>query len=65
MPKQKKTSSRSTVSGPSKGSRAAPGDAPTDKFEGTNAVAAAMPSNKNKPLEYGRAALKPQAGAAV
>ncbi len=62
------TSARSTVSGPSHSdstSQAAANDALTAKMEGTQALAAAMPSNANKAGEYGKAARVPQPGATV
>jgi catalase len=62
----KKTSSsaRSTVSGPARKDKAgAAGDAATAKMDGTNALAAAMPFNPNKPGEHGKAAYDPQPGA--
>ena len=62
------TSARSTTSGPSHSDatvHAAATDALAAKMEGTQTLAAEMPFNPNKPLEYGKAASSPQAGAAV
>ena len=49
---------KSTVSGPARKGRTsrAAGDELTAKMDGTNALAAAMPFNPNKPGEYGKAA---------
>lgn len=59
-----RSSARSTVSGPSKrDKRVDPADAADQKSAGTQALAASMPFNPNKPSEYGKAALKPPAGA--
>ena len=66
-PKSVKSSARSTTSGPARG-RAAPADlsdAAVSKFEATEALAAGMPHNANKPLEHGAAARDPQPGATV
>ncbi|WP_280154176.1 catalase [Piscinibacter sp. XHJ-5] len=49
-----KAASRSTVGGPSHPTRAAEGDLPADKAAATQALAAAIPFNENKPLEFGR-----------
>src|SRR5688500_1373740 len=57
------TSARSTVSGPSRGGPRRSGDALEEKMAATDALAEAMPSNPNKPAEYGRASLQPQPGA--
>jgi catalase len=57
------SSSRSTVSGPSRKDARRAGDALAAKMDGTQALAAAMPFNANKPGEYGDAALEPQPGA--
>jgi catalase len=60
------TSARATVSGPARrrnGGAAA--DALEKKMEATNQLAAAMPSNTNKPAEYGKASVEPRAGATV
>jgi catalase len=59
-----RSSARSTVSGPSKrDKRVDPTDAADQKAAGTQALAASIAFNPNKPGEYGKAALKPQAGA--
>src|SRR5688572_20249950 len=69
MPKAKsrKSSARSTVSGPSR--KPGRGPAPADsadkavsKFKATDALAAAMRFNKSKEAEHGRAAKEPPAG---
>jgi catalase len=60
-----KSSSRSTMSGPSAKSRPDPGDAAARKMADTDAVAAAMPENPNKVDEYGEAARNPNPGAQV
>ena len=59
------TSARSTVSGPARSDRASrqAGDALVAKMDGSNALAAGIPFNPNKPGEYGKAALDPQPGA--
>src|SRR5687768_180488 len=60
------TSSRSTVSGPSRrDKRASATDAPERKMAGTQTLAAAMPFNPNKAGEHGKAALQPRPGATV
>ena len=62
----KKSSARSTVSGPS--GSAAPvdlSDAAVAKFEATEQLAAAMPHNRSKPLEHGEAARDPKPGQSV
>jgi len=60
------TSARSTASGPArKGNSRALGDAASETQAGTEALAAAIPFNANKPSEYGPAAARPPAGAAV
>ncbi|MET0410303.1 MAG: catalase HPII, partial [Polyangiaceae bacterium] len=57
------TSARSTAGGPSRKGKPPPtGDALVEKMAGTQALAAAMPFNPNKPGEHGKAALKPQPG---
>jgi catalase len=60
------STSRSTVSGPTRaaGQRAATkaADAMVAKLEATETLAAAIPHNRNKPLEYGDASREPQAG---
>jgi catalase len=53
-----------TVSGPARAG-AASGDLLEQKLAGTQALAAAVPYNKNKVLEYGDAALRPAAGQTV
>jgi catalase len=69
------SSARSTVAGPAGGGKssasrsaskersAANADALIAKFEGTNALAGAMPFNPNKAGEHGKAALDPEPGA--
>jgi len=60
------SSAHSTVGGPSQSDGAATaGDELVVKMEGTQALAAAVPFNPNKPGEYGDAALEPQPGATV
>jgi catalase len=62
-----KSSARSTASGPTRAS-AAPADLSDEalaKFEATGALAAAMPHNRNKPLEHGDAARDPKPGQTV
>lgn len=59
----KKTSARSTISGPSRKGGSGSSDLPQRKFEGTGALADAMPFNATKAAEYGRAAPMPPAGA--
>ena len=59
----KKTSARSTISGPSRKGGSGSRDLPQRKFEGTGALADAMPFNATKAAEYGRAAPMPPAGA--
>ena len=57
------SSARATASGPARrDSPADPNDAARAKFDGSQALAAAMPFNSNKPSEYGKAAYKPQPG---
>src|SRR5690242_12164740 len=59
------TSARSTVSGPSHADTAAQAvanDALAAKMQGTQALAAKMPSNANKASEYGEPARVPHAG---
>ena len=60
-----KTISRSTTSGPARSSARSSGDAAMRKAKGTQAVAAAMPFNANKPSEYGKASRMPPEGAKV
>jgi catalase len=57
------TSSRSTVSGPSRKDARTPSDELSAKMDETQAVAAGMPFNPNKPSEYGKASFKPPPGA--
>jgi catalase len=58
------SSARSTVSGPARrGKRSPDPDAVERKMAGTQALAAAVPFNANKPGEHGKAALQPQPGA--
>ena len=66
-PASARSSARSTVSGPTRrrGARADVSDAAVAKLEATEALAAAMPHNKNKPLEHGDAAREPKAGQSV
>jgi catalase len=60
------SSARSTASGPSREDRgASSGDEAVAKMQGTQALAAAMPFNPNKPGEHGKAAWDPQPGAVV
>jgi catalase len=60
------SSARSTTSGPSRrAARPSPADALDQKAAGTQDLVAAMPFNANKPLEYGKATVKPQPGLAV
>ena len=58
-------SARSTISGPSKNDGGAPAGALAKKMQQTEALAAAMPFNANKPGEYGDASIEPDAGATV
>src|SRR4051812_3427736 len=61
-----KSSSRSTVSGPTRSPHAAQiTDAATAKIAGTEAVAAAFPYNAAKPSEFGDASADPAMGQAV
>jgi catalase len=60
-----RSSSRSTVSGPSKKDIAAGADALLTKTEAAEALVAAMPFNPNKATEYGRASMDPPRGATV
>jgi catalase len=58
-----KTSSRSTISGPTaKANAAAITDAATAKLAGTQLLAAAFPFNSAKPTEFGDAAAEPAVG---
>jgi catalase len=60
------STARSTVSGPTlaaSDAKPAKGDAAAAKFAGQGRLAAAMPSNPNKPLEYGERSADPPAGA--
>ncbi len=61
----KKTSARSTVGGPSRRAKVAPGDALVEKMDAVEELARAIPFNANKASEHGRAALKPPAGITV
>jgi catalase len=60
-PAETKSSSRSTVSGPARRSRAGR-DLAAAKLEATEAVAEAFPFNAAKPSEYGEASAEPAAG---
>jgi catalase len=61
-----KSSARSTLSGPSRGTGAAKlADAAVTKYEATEALAAGMPHNENKAGEHGDAARKPRPGRTV
>jgi catalase len=62
-----KSSARSTAGGPARGAKPAAGiaDALVEKMNAAGALAEAMPANANKPLEYGKASLKPARGASV
>jgi catalase len=60
-----KTTSRTTVGGPATGPSAEGADALTAKMNATEALAAAMPNNENKPTEYGPAAYEPPEGQTV
>jgi catalase len=58
-----KTSARTTVSGPARATRSGrDADPLRTKLEDSNALAAAMPFNANKALEYGEIATAPQPG---
>jgi catalase len=57
------TSARSTVGGPSRKDALGPADPATRRMDATEALAAAVPFNPNKPAEYGRASAKPRPGA--
>jgi catalase len=63
-PAETKSSSRSTVSGPARRSRAGR-DLAAAKLEATEIVAEAFPFNAAKPSEYGEASAEPQAGQSV
>src|SRR6185503_5758194 len=54
-----------TVSGPRKGPRGNGGDAAVRKQQGTEALAAAFPFNRNKPAEFGEGARKAKPGASA
>jgi catalase len=56
-----KSASKSTVSGPRRGPRQAD-DATARKMQGTQALAAAFPFNRNKPDEFGRRPGAPKPG---
>src|SRR5688572_21998631 len=58
-----KSSSRSTVSGPSAKAPFDANDAATRKMADTGDLAAAMPDNPNKKDEYGPASREPKPGA--
>jgi catalase len=58
-------STRSTISGPTNPSGSAASEALAAKFDATQKLAAAMPYNKNKPLEHGELSLQPQQGERV
>src|SRR4051812_33660171 len=61
----KKSSARTTVSGPSRGrggAKTSGGDALLTKLTGTDELAAAMPANVNKAAEYGTASRTPPEG---
>ncbi|HVJ60834.1 MAG TPA: catalase [Burkholderiaceae bacterium] len=61
-----KAAARNTAGGPARTARAPGDDAPAAKAAATEALAAAMPFNENKPLEIGRDnAIAPPAGATV
>jgi len=65
-PRRSKSTSRSTVSGPTRSARTSGGsDALVAKLQGAEKLAAAMPYNKNKALEHGAAATRPQPGRTV
>jgi catalase len=51
-PRQSKSASKSTVSGPRKGPRKA-GDAAATKMQATDALAGSYPFNRDKPAEFG------------
>ena len=62
------TSSRSTISGPARGSESSTDtavDALAAKFEATQALAEAMPYNENKALEHGEISSEPPKGQTV
>ncbi len=58
----KKSSSRTTVSGPARGRTSAGADALEAKMDATAQLAAAIPHNANKALEYGKASAEPPTG---
>jgi catalase len=60
-----KSSSRSTVSGPSRKAGGKFADAAVAKMDATEALAAAMPYNENKENEHGDLASEPQPGKTV
>jgi hypothetical protein len=53
---------RSTVSGPAAGIAETAGDAQAVKFDATNKLAADMPYNANKAMEYGELSTQPPEG---
>ena len=62
-PSKNKSAAKATVSGPAQGQNDLNNDPAARKAKNTNALAAAFPTNKNKPNEYGKAARKPKQGA--
>ena len=62
-PRKNKSAAKSTVSSPARGVEDLTDDPAARKAKNTDTLAAAFPSNKNKPNEFGEAARKPKAGA--
>jgi len=63
VPRKNKSAAKSTVSSPARGVEDLTDDPAARKAKNTDTLAAAFPSNKNKPNEFGEAARKPKAGA--
>ncbi len=62
-PSKNKSAAKATVSGPARGQDDLKNDPAARKAKSTDALAAAFPTNKNKPNEYGEATRKPKRGA--
>jgi catalase len=63
VPPKNKSAAKSTVSSPARGLEGATDDLEARKAQDTQSLAAAFPSNKNKPNEYGEAARRAKPGA--
>jgi catalase len=63
VPPKNKSAAKSTVSSPARGVKDPTADPAARKAKNTDLLAAAFPSNKNKPNEYGEAARKARPGA--